>query len=169
MDEIKNLSGTEAIKKIKELTNEINICLFCTDIQNHKGATARPMATQQSERDNYLWFISDRNSDKNKEVISDNKVQLFYSDSNKSSFITINGIASVVNDKNKIEELWEPLFKTWFQGGKDDPNISLIKVEPIEGAYWDSKGNRAMNFIKMIASVVAGKDLVDSEEGSLKL
>jgi general stress protein 26 len=168
MDEINNLSGGEAIKKLKELSKEINICLFCTDIQNGKGATARPMATQQTGEDDYLWFLSDKNSDKNKEIARDPNVQLFYSDTNKSSFLTFTGIATIVNDKHKIDEIWSPLHKTWFQGGKDDPSISLIRVEPIEGAYWDSKGNRAINFVKMIASVVSGKDLVDGEEGQLK-
>lgn len=167
MDEINNLTGKEAIKKLKELTKDINICLFCTDIQNGKGATARPMATQQSDEDDYLWFLSPRSSEKNREIDMDDNVQLFYSDTNKSSFITFTGKASIVFDKDKIDELWNPLFKTWFQGGKDDPEISLIRVEPVEGAYWDSKGNRAINFIKMLASTVVGKDLVDGEEGKL--
>lgn len=166
MDEIINMQGKDAIKKLKQLTKEINICLFCTNIQEGK-ATARPMATQLKDGDDCIWFISDKNSDKNREISKDNRVQLFYADNSKSSYLTFTANASIVFDQEKVNELWEPLFKTWFQGGKEDPNISLIKVEPIEGAYWDSKGNRAINFIKMVASVIAGKDLVDSEEGKL--
>lgn len=167
MDEIKNLSNSEAIDKLKELTNEIKMCLFCTDIQNGKGAKARPMATQQTTEDDFLWFFSNKNSDKNRDIEADNNVQLFYADTNKSSFVTFTGKASIVFDKNKVDELWNPLYETWFKDGKDDPNISLIRVEPIEGAYWDSKGNRAINFVKMIASTVTGKNLVDTEEGKL--
>ena len=29
--------------------------------------------------------------------------------------------------------------KVWFQGGKDDLEISLIKVEPTSVYYWDNK------------------------------
>ena len=72
-----------------------------------------------------------------------------------------------MNDKEKIEELWSPFLKTWFQDGKDDTNLSLIKVTPDNGYYWDTKGNRIINLFKMAASVVTGKDLVDGEEGNL--
>ncbi len=73
-----------------------------------------------------------------------------------------------MNDKDKIEQLWNPFLKTWFQDGKDDTNLSLIKVKPDTGYYWDTKGNRIINLFKMAASVVVGKDLVNGEEGKLK-
>ncbi|MDB5201039.1 MAG: ral stress protein [Ferruginibacter sp.] len=168
MDEIINLSDNEAIKKLKELAGAINICMFCTNIQNDNGAVTRPMATQISDKDDYLWFITDKNSHKNREIAQDNKIQLFYSDPGKSSFVEITGTAEVVFDQAKVDELWNPFMKTWFQEGKDDPNISLIKVQPKEGNYWDNKGNRMTNFFRMMASVVVGKDLVDGEEGEMK-
>lgn len=73
----------------------------------------------------------------------------------------------VLSDKQKIDELWIPLMKTWFQEGKNDLAISLIKVTPVEGYYWDSTGNRVTNFFKMIGSVIVGNDFAGSEEGML--
>ena len=73
----------------------------------------------------------------------------------------------VLENKEKVDELWNPLLKTWFQEGKDDPNLSLIKIIPDTGYYWDTKGNRVVNLFKMAASVVSGKHLVDGEEGKL--
>ena len=69
---------------------------------------------------------------------------------------------------NKIDELWNPFLKTWFQDGKEDANLSLIRVTPDNGYYWDTKGNRIVNLFKMATSVLIGKDLVDGEEGKLK-
>lgn len=40
------------------------------------------------------------------------------------------GEATVSRDKPKIEELWEPIIKTWFTEGKDDLRITVIKVTP---------------------------------------
>ncbi|MFT3910959.1 MAG: pyridoxamine 5'-phosphate oxidase family protein [Ferruginibacter sp.] len=168
MDEIINLTNEEASKKLKTLTKEINICMFSTDLKNEKGAVTRPMAVQQTDSDNYLWFFSNKDSDKNKEIARNRFVQLYFSDPGKSTYVSVTGIAEIINDdKQKIEEMWNPLMKTWFQEGKNDPAISLIKVIPQEGYYWDSTGNRFTNFFKMIGSVVTGKDLVGSEEGKL--
>ncbi len=43
------------------------------------------------------------------------------------------------DDKEKIEELWTPLAKAWFTEGINDPRISVIKVVPDNGFYWDNK------------------------------
>jgi general stress protein 26 len=169
MDEIINLTNEQAAKKLKELTKAINICLFSTDLKQDGGAVTRPMAVQQTDTDHYLWFFSNKDSNKNREINKNNFVQLYFSDPAKSTYVSITGNAEIVmNDKAKIDEMWNPLMKTWFHEGKEDPQISLIKVKPVEGYYWDSTGNRFTNFFKMLGSVVSGKDLVGSEEGSLK-
>ena len=72
-------------------------------------------------------------------------------------------------DKEKIKELWEPIVKTWFQEGTDDPHISVIKVTPKEGYYWDTKHGKLVALAKMVASMVSGKTMDDGIEGKIKL
>lgn len=96
-------------------------------------------------------------------------MQLFFSHPGKGSYLVVNGEAQIILDKTKVEELWTPVAKIWFKEGKDDPNISIIKVTPTTAYYWDTEGNRMTNFIKMAASVVTGTNLVDGEEGSITL
>ena len=62
----KNLQHSEAAKKLKELVEDIDICLFCTDLQNNDGLTARPMSSQKVDEEGNIWFFSDKNSDKNR-------------------------------------------------------------------------------------------------------
>ena len=79
----------------------------------------------------------------------------------------VNGEAVIKSDKAKIEELWTPVAKIWFKEGKEDPNISVIKVTPTSAYYWDTDGNRMINFLKMVTSVVTGTNLVNSKEGAI--
>ena len=164
-----NLVRQDAIKKLQELIEDIDMCLFCTDLQTGDGSTCRPMSTQQVDDNGDVWFFSPKDSDKNKEIQKDSRVQLFYSHPGKSSYLVVNGTAVISEDKQKIASLWTPLAKTWFKEGKDDPNISLIKVTNINAYYWDTKGNRMINFFKMIASVATGETLIDAEEGALQV
>jgi general stress protein 26 len=57
--------------------------------------------------------------------------------------------------------------QVWFQKGKEDEKISLIKVEPTNVYYWDTKHGEAIAFIKMAASIIIGKTMDDSVEGNL--
>src|SRR5690606_19997034 len=94
-------------------------------------------------------------------------VQLLFQGSAHSGFLSVYGIAEISQDKAKIDELWNPLVKTWFTEGKDDPRITVIKVSPTKSYYWDNKNGNMVAFLKMAASVVSGKTMDDSIEGPL--
>ena len=164
-----NLAAAEGIEKLKELVKDIDICLFCTNLKTGDGATTRPMGTQEVDTEGNLWFFSDVNSDKNREIKIDKRVQLFYSHPSKSSYLVVNGEAAIIIDKAKTEEIWSPLVKAWFKEGKDDPNISILKVTPVSAYYWDTDGNRMINFLKMIASAATGKVFLEGQEGNIKV
>ena len=59
--------------------------------------------------------------------------------------------------------------KAWFHEGKDDPNLSLIKVAPEHAYYWEPKQNKMVTLFKMAAAAVSGKDMEIGREGSLKV
>ena len=96
-------------------------------------------------------------------------MQLLFQGSAHSDFLSVYGRASISKDKSLIRELWEPLLKTWFTEGVDDPRITVIKVDTIEGYYWDNKHGNAVALVKMAAGALTGKTLDDSIEGKLSV
>ncbi|MFC6101137.1 pyridoxamine 5'-phosphate oxidase family protein [Olivibacter domesticus] len=169
-ENIKNLAGDEAIKKVKELVEIAEACFFCTDL-NKVGVplSIRPMSVQKVDDEGNLWFLSAKDSHKNEELSNDPFVHLLFQGSRYSDFLNIYGLASVSDDKKKIDELWVPILKTWFTEGKDDPRITVIKVEPTEAYYWDNKHGNAIAFAKQSIGSIFGKTIDDSVEGKLDL
>lgn len=165
----KDLQGSEAGKKIKELAAKNNTCFFCSDIATGKPVTVRPMAVQKVDEEGNFWFLSASDSHKNQEIQTDNHVQLLFQGSAHSDFLSIYGTATISTDKELIKELWEPILKTWFTGGIDDPRITVIKVETTQGYYWDNKHGDPVAFAKMAVGALIGKTLDDSIEGQLKV
>jgi general stress protein 26 len=165
----KNLGGHEAVKKIKELADTAQSCFFCTNISSGKAFATRPMSPQKVDEDGNLWFLSAEDSHKNKELADDPAVQLLFQGSHHSDFLSLYGSATINKDKAKIKELWEPMVKNWFTGGQDDPRITVIKVEPESGYYWDTKHGTVVAFAKELAGTLTGVTLDDSIEGMLKL
>ena len=169
MSNTENLNNKEAIDKLKSLVDDIVVCLFCTDLKTDDGATCRPMSAIKVCDQGNIWFFSEKISDKNKAIAADKDVQLFFSHPGKSSYLVVNGEAEIILDKAKIEELWSPIAKIWFKEGKNDPNISVIKVTPSSAYYWDTDGNKMINFLKIVASVVTGTNLVSGKQGDLTI
>jgi general stress protein 26 len=168
-DNYKDLAGINAGQKIKELAGKNNTCFFCTGITTGKPITVRPMSVQKVDEKGTFWFLSANDSHKNLDVKSDDHVQLLFQGSAHSDFLSIYGVATISTNKELIKELWEPIVKTWFTGGVDDPRITVIKVETIQGYYWDNKHGDAVALVKMAAGAIMGKTLDDSIEGQLKV
>jgi len=167
-DNFKDLGGKEAIEKIKKQVKLSPSCFFCTDL-NKVGVplSIRPMTVLQVDDNGNLWLLSANDSHKNVELADDPFVHLLFQGSTHADFLNIYGLASVNEDPKKIEELWNPLLQTWFTEGKDDPRISVIKVEPTEGYYWENKHGNAIAFIKQTIGAALGKTMDDSIEGKL--
>jgi len=156
MNQTTNFHDKEGIDKLKHLVAKINVCLFCTNLKTDDGSTCRQMSAQKVCDQGNIWFFSDVHSDKSREIKKDKHVRLFFSHPGKNSYLFVKGEAEIIIDKQKTDELWTPLVETWFKGGKDDPNISITKVKPITAYYWNSDGNRMIDFLKMVASVGNG-------------
>lgn len=94
---------------------------------------------------------------------------MFFQGSKHSQFLSLDGSASISRDKARIKELWNLILKTWFTEGEDDPRITVIKVTPSHGYYWDNKHGNAVAGVKMMIGAAIGKTLDDSIEGNLRV
>jgi general stress protein 26 len=164
-----DLQGQEAAKKIKMFIEKAKNCFFCTCITTGEPFSTRPMSVQKVDDDGTCWFLSATDSHKNAHILQEPFIQLLFQGSTYSDFVTLYGKATISQRKEKIKELWEPILKTWFTGGIDDPRISVIEFRPHDGYYWDTKHGQMVAFVKQIAGAIMGKTLDDSIEGKLKL
>lgn len=162
-----DLAGGEAIAKIKELVKQAPTCFLCTDIKAGTPFATRPMSVQKVDEQGHLWFLSASDSRKNEQLARDPRVQLLFQGSAHSDFLMLHGTAAITTDRKMIKELWEPILKTWFTDGIDDPRITVIEVRPSGGYYWDTKHGRPVAFAKMAIGALTGKTLDDSIEGTL--
>jgi general stress protein 26 len=167
MGDYKNLSGAEAIAKMKELIEGERTCLFVTR-PDQLPLSTRPMGTGEVDEQGAIWFMSRNDTEKIEDLRADKRVQLFYSNKGSSEFLSIYGEASLSTDRNKIEKLWNPIVKAWFKEGKKDPAIILIRVKPLDAYYWDTKGNNMISLIKIMAGALTGQVPDDGIEGRIR-
>ena len=165
--EEKTLGGKEAIEKMKELIRHNAVCMFTSNIEEVPLQT-RPMTTQEIDEEGNFWFFSARSSHKNDEVRSDARVQLLFANTSESEYLTVYGTAAIVDDRKKIQDMWSPMVKAWFQGGKDDAELTLLKVKPESAYYWEPKQNKMVTLFKMALSAVTGKQMEIGQEGKIQ-
>lgn len=166
MEDKQTLTRKQASDKIKELAKKADTCLFTTSL-TRLPLTTRPMSTRDVDENGCIWFFSRRDSNKNNEITQDNRVQLFYANFSNAEYLSIYGKATIIKDVDKAKELWSAFAKTWFNKGYDDPELTLIKIEPQEGYYWDTKDGKVISLLKIVAGAITGKEMDSGIEGRI--
>ena len=162
----KNLNSKEAITKLQSLIKDIGTCMFFTNTQAGIHNT-RPMAAIEVDGNGNLWFFANKQSSKVADIRKDTNVHLVFANTTKDSYLDLRGRASIEEDKKSIEDKWNPIVKAWFPEGKNDPQLCLIKVKTDEAHYWDTDTTKMVEILKIVASVVTGKQLAEGVHGDL--
>jgi general stress protein 26 len=53
-------------------------------------------------------------------------------------FACLAGTAQVDNDRAMIDKLWSKPVEAWFPGGKDDPNLALLRFDIDDVELWEA-------------------------------
>ncbi|WP_306396509.1 pyridoxamine 5'-phosphate oxidase family protein [Telluria beijingensis] len=163
----RDLAGVDAIERIKDMIDDADSCFFCTGDGHGPSRGVRPMSVRETDDAGAIWFLSSIDSHKNQELQANPTVKLFFQSGKHSGFLELDGLAEISQDKARIKQLWNSMLKTWFTEGEDDPRITVIKVVPKIGYYWDNKHGDAVAGVKVAVGAVIGKTLDDSIEGTL--
>jgi general stress protein 26 len=141
--------------KLQELIKDIKIAMLTT-VNEDGQLRSRPMATQEVNLDDALWFLTDTNAAKVSEVSQQQQVNLVYMDEKSQKYVSISGSAQTFRDQHKVQELWNPLLKAWFPKGPEDPLIAVMKVKPEFAEYWDAPSGTIVQLFGMVKAVVSG-------------
>lgn len=142
--------------KVLSLLKDITIAMMAT--QGDGGLMhARPMATNTAEFDGSLWFFTDANSPKVREIEAHPQTLLTYADPAGQNYVSVQGRAVLVRDRAKVSELWGEALRVWFPKGKDDPSILLIRVEVDSAEYWDAPSSTMVHLYGYAKALATGE------------
>lgn len=95
---------------------------------------SRPLALLQNEFEGTLWFFTQHPSPKTDDVAHDAEVNVSVSDN--KGYLSLAGTASIDQNPTRINQLWNPYAEAWFEGGKEDPTVALLRVDVESAEYW---------------------------------
>lgn len=104
----------------------------------------RPMLVAGVEDDGEIAFCSHLDSSKMEEIEADPRCAVLLQGSLRWASVT--GHARIERDRDRIHRLWKPHWRLWFPGGRDDPQLALVVVSPLQAEYWDESGPRVLSF-----------------------
>lgn len=159
------MAEMEETEKVWALIDKIGFCMLVTKIGD--DMRSRPMSAYSEQIDNAIYFLTDVASHKDEEIARYPNVCLAFADSKGQKYVSVSGTAEVLNDRERIKDLWATPAKAWWDN-PEDPSIRILKVTPSFAEYWDSPGT-VISYIKMAAAAVSSSkpDMGDNARVSM--
>jgi len=128
------MSKDEAMNVVNNMLSEHQTTMLVTH-DKQGGLVSRPMTTQDPKKDGTIWFFVSSDGDVIDEVKANSQVNIAYA--KEGNYVSVSGMASIVNDTEKKKELWYAELAKWFEGqSPESPDVVLIKVTADTARYW---------------------------------
>jgi general stress protein 26 len=141
-------------QKVRDLIRSTRLAML-TSTDPDGRLISKPMATQDVDFDGTVWFISERDSHKTRNITLNPQVNVAYA--SHDSWVSLSGTAEVVDDLDKLKELWNTFTGAWLEGGPENPDNVLIKVTGESAEYWDTPGSKVTQVANLVKAKVTGK------------
>jgi general stress protein 26 len=124
---------------------------------------SRPMQTQERETGLDLWFMTNVETHKLDDLMSDPHVNLAYYKDRSREWVSVSGLATVSTDRDLIREIYKPDWKAWLgddggdrDGSANDPRIALILVEAESVTYMKVTKPKPVVLFEVARAMVTG-------------
>lgn len=75
-------------------------------------------------------------------------------------FATVHGKLSIDRDRANLERHWNRFVAAWYEGGKDDPKLVLLRLDPEHAQIWENESSLLAG-VKLLLGVDPKKDYAD--------
>lgn len=104
--------------------------------QFNGGLRARPLEARADRDAGVIWFLTDVRGAKDDEI--DAAMILGWSSSMGVITLISRSLAALsCHATSQTKTVWKKTDDPWFPGGPDDPNVRLLRQEPITAELWD--------------------------------
>jgi general stress protein 26 len=144
----------------KALASDRTVMLGLSGLE--EGHT-QPMTAQilhEEDERGPIWFFTSKDTDLVQAMGSGHRANLQFSAKGHDLFASVQGELMLDNDRALIDRLWNRFVAAWYEGGKDDPKLQLIRFEPYQAQIWLNE-NSMLAGVKMLLGRDPKRDYAD--------
>lgn len=110
---------------------------FMVGLADSENGAGQPM-TAQMEGDGRgpIYIFTSKDTDLAQRLGASQRAIAHFAAKDHDLFATLTGDLIADNDRATIDRLWNPFVAAWFEGGKDDPKLQLLRFEADQAQIW---------------------------------
>ncbi|NDW20950.1 pyridoxamine 5'-phosphate oxidase family protein [Alteromonas hispanica] len=126
----------------------------------NKDMHAEPMYAQlDSDADGRVWFYTTKDN----RIAQGGKAMIHFASKGHDVFACIRGTLVTESRSEIIDKYWSNPVEAWYEEGKDDPSLLMLRFELDDAEIWDADPS-----IKGVFKMLTGKNVQPEEMGDHK-
>jgi general stress protein 26 len=121
---------------------------------------SQPMTALVKGEEGPIWIFTSKETDLAGALGSASQAVIQFAAKGHDLFANVQGRITADNNRAMIDELWSPFIAAWFEGGKDDPKLQLLRFDPEHAHIWLNE-NSVFAGIKLLLGSDPKKDYKD--------
>lgn len=130
------------IARVWDIIEKTRVGMLTTQFSG--GLRARPLEARADRDAGVIWFVTDVHGAKDDEIGAAHDIGLVFIYEDDRTYLSITGRAFVMRDTAKAKDIWRKSDDTWFPDGSDDPNVRVLRIEPVTAEIWDGPSSTAV-------------------------
>lgn len=118
---------------------------------------AVPMSHYPDAGTGEVWFMSAEGTDLVEAASGGATATYLVADGGSGIYARLVGPIMQSDDRAKLEEIWNPIASTWYEGGVDDPDLRLLCMKVTGAEAWLTPTSSARFLFEIARSKVTGK------------
>jgi general stress protein 26 len=121
---------------------------------------ARPMTAHVDGNHGPIWFFTSRDNRIVQLLGQGQRAIATFASKDHDLFATLQGTLSLDGDRAVVDRLWNRYVAAWYEGGKDDPKLALLRLDAEHAEVW-LDASSVIAGVKMLLGVDPKKDYRD--------
>jgi len=117
----------------KALKSDMTLMLGLDGVED---GHARPMTAQVEGDRGPIWFFTSKDTDLVQKLGKSDRAIATFTSKGHDLFATVHGRLSLDNDRAVIDRLWNHFVAAWYEHGKDDPKLALVRLDAERAEIW---------------------------------
>jgi general stress protein 26 len=142
----------------KSLKSDMTMMLGLNGLED---GHARPMTAQFEDDHGPIWFFTAKDTALVHELNGgDHRAIATFTAKGHDLFAAVHGTLTIDNDRATIDRLWNRFVAAWYEGGKDDPKLALLRLDCERAEIW-LNGSSLLAGAKLLMGVDPKKSYKD--------
>lgn len=120
-------------------------------LQGVEDSRTRPMTAQVDAADDadkddggQIYFFGAKSETLVQDIGQSHRAVATYVSKGHDLFAHLHGTLALDNDRSVIDRLWNPMIASWYEHGKDDQDLQLIRFDTTRADIWKAEAGSTL-------------------------